>query len=559
VRTIRRTRADALVASCFVAAAVLVLIRVWADPDGRTLADGGQDPYQWESFLDVMAHAVVHGHNPLYTDLLNHPDGANLLANTTVAGLSVPLTPVTLMFGPATTYLLLLTLGMAGTAFAWYHVFSRDLVASRSAAVTGGAFCGFAPPVVSHANAHPNFVVLFVLPFIARQVFALGLLTAYQVALGGEILLLFATAIAVYLASWAIVRRSAVKPALRTMLPGGGIAVGVFLVTGGPLMWWQFYGPQSYTSLGHGVTGQDLLALVSFATRTLAGAAGDAGSLAMNATEQNAFLGWPLLCVLVGVVLWLRGEQHVRVLAATAGVMCLLSLGDHITVAHHDTGIPGPWRLLAKLPLYESVISSRAVLAALPAIGALLALAVDRLVPLLRYTGGDARRAVVGALAVVLGALLAIVPTPLAATDSPAVPAFITSGVWREYVRPGRTLVPVPVPSPYDATATRWQTAAGAQFALPEGYVLVPWANRQGGYGTFPRATSQLLGKVAGGETVPVGDRQRADAESDLRYWDADAVVLPDAAPHRAMLRHTLDELLGPGTRVEDVWVWRAP
>lgn len=571
-------RFDGAVAAGCLLLAVFVLCRAWADPTGRYLVDGGQDPFQWQSFFDHVAHAVVHGHNPLFTTLLNHPDGVNLAANTSTPGLSVPLAPVTLLLGPAVSYLLVLTGGLAGTAFAWYWTFSRNLVDSRVAAAVGGALCGFGPPMVSHANAHPNFVVLFVLPLIVHQVVgllrgvtgpaprewvrrgvSLGLLAAWQITLGGEALLLGATALAGYLLAWAALRRDAVRPALRRLPPGLGVALATCLVAAGPVLWWQFFGPQSYTSLRHGDGGLDLAALPAFAGRSLAGDPGAAATLSgYNPTEQNGFFGWPLLAVAIGVVAWRRREPQVRALAATAGLLCLLALGGHLVVAGHHTGVPLPWLVLAKLPLYDSVIASRFGLVALPALAALLALAVDRLLPVLRFGLADARAAALGGLLVLLAALAPIAPTPLATAAVPPVPALITSGDWREYVRPGRTLVPVPVPSVTDASTTRWQAAAGDGFALPAGYFLGPYGgDRTGSYGIYPRPTAQLLDAVAQTGTVPaIGADQRRAARADLRYWQADAVVLPSTAQHWAALTTTLNALLGPGRWRGDCWVW---
>ena len=141
------------------------------------------------------------------------------------------------------------------------------------------------------------------------------------------------------------------------------------------------------------------------------------------------------------------------------------------------------------------------------------------------------------------------------------MPALITSGAWHDYVRAGRTLVPVPVPSVADASTTRWQTAAGDRFALPAGYFLGPYgADRTGSYGIYPRPTAQLLDGVAQTGAVPeIGAGQRRAARLDVRYWQADAVVLPDTAPHPGALADTLTALFGPGLRRGGCWVWRMP
>jgi hypothetical protein len=59
---------------------------------------------------------------------MNAPNGVNLMANTGLLGLTVPLVPVTLLFGPVVTFTIMLTGGLAATAWAWYHVLSRHIV-----------------------------------------------------------------------------------------------------------------------------------------------------------------------------------------------------------------------------------------------------------------------------------------------------------------------------------------------------------------------------------------------------------------------------------------------
>ena len=47
----------------------------------------------------------------------------------------------------------------------------------------------------------------------------------------------------------------------------------------------------------------------------------------------------------------------------------------------------------------------------------------------------------------VVAALLPIFPTPLPTAERAPVPEFITAGHWRDCVRPGGVLVPVPLPT----------------------------------------------------------------------------------------------------------------
>jgi hypothetical protein len=144
----RWTRADTWTLLGFLGLAVFVVIQLWIDPNGRVLA-GNRDDHG--IFLFMLAHAerVVFDGAPLfYEDRLNVPVGVNMMANTSILALSLPLAPVTHFLGGGVTVALLITLGLSGTAFAWYWVFSRHLGRSPLASVIGAAWCGFAPAMV---------------------------------------------------------------------------------------------------------------------------------------------------------------------------------------------------------------------------------------------------------------------------------------------------------------------------------------------------------------------------------------------------------------------------
>lgn len=56
----------------------------------------------------------------------------------------------------------------------------------------------------------------------------------------------------------------------------------------------------------------------------------------------------------------------VRALAITGAVALLLSLGPWVPVPRTDVVLPGPWRLVVKLPLFESVIEGRVAMVCAP-------------------------------------------------------------------------------------------------------------------------------------------------------------------------------------------------
>ncbi|MVO86563.1 glycosyltransferase [Streptomyces sp. p1417] len=565
IRSLRR--ADLLALALFVAFAAVLYSARWTSPDHRYLPHSLQDQNQWEWFFEVTAHNVAHFQNPLFTDLQNAPDGVNLMANTVMLGLSVPLAPLTWALGPAVSLNVAMTLGLAATAFAWYWLIVRRLVRHRGAAATGAALAAFAPPMISHAHAHPNFIVLFMIPLIVdralrlcegqrvvRDGVVLGLFATYQIFLGEEPLLLAAMGMLLFTVAYAVLRRDVARAAWRPLARGTGIALAVCLPLVAFPLWWQFFGPQSYKSVLHGDNaGNSPLALLSFSERSLAGDAGTAASLSMNPTEQNAFYGWPLVVLAFLIVVWLWRQAVVRALAFTAVAAAFLSLGPKFRIPLTDTVLSGPWALLSDKPLFESVIESRVAMVCAPALGMLVALAVGRLAA----RGGALRYAGLGAVAL---ALLPLFPLPLKAVDRTEVPSFIADGTWKEYVdtAAGETLVPVPLPDPAGAEALHWQAVADLGFKLPGGYFNGPWGpDRIGIYGASPRNTSNLLRDIRNsGRPVRLSDAWRRAAQVDLRYWNAGVLVLAPQ-PGDTALRTTVDDLLGQRAKwVDGVWIW---
>ncbi|MER6980015.1 glycosyltransferase family 2 protein, partial [Streptomyces carpinensis] len=559
--------ADLLAVLGFLVMAVVLYSGRLVGPGHRYLPDSLQDQNQWEWFFAVTADSVAHLRNPLFTDLQGFPDGVNLMANTVMLGLSVPFAPVTLAFGPAVSLSVCMTVGLAATAAAWYWLIVKRVVRHRGAAFVGASLAAFAPPMVSHANAHPNFVILFMIPLIVdralrlcegtrvrRDGIVLGLLTTYQIFLGEEPLLLAAIGMTLFAAAYGAANREAARAAWRPLLKGLLIAGAVCLPIVVFPLYWQFAGPQSYRSVLHGDNaGNSPLALLSFAERSLfAGDAQRANALSLNPTEQNAFYGWPLVLLAFGIVVRLWEQTLVKALAVTAVGAAVLSLGPKFRLPMTDTVYPGPWALLAHKPLFESVIEGRVAMICAPALGMLLAVALARL-----STTRRVGTLYAGLLAVAL-ALLPLVPAPLKAVDRAPVPEFIADGMWKSHVRDGESLVPVPLPDPGAAEALHWQTAAHLGFKLPGGYYNGPWGpDRIGIYGASPRYTSNLLRDVRYTGVVPaIGKNWRDQAGQDFAYWHAGVLVLAPQ-PNDGPLRKAVTALVGrPGKWTGGVWVW---
>ncbi|WP_370517912.1 hypothetical protein [Micromonospora sp. MP36] len=586
----RPARADVLAIGAYVLLGVLVCLNYWGDVQHRVSSHLPTDHSWFEWLFAHGAYSVRHLENPLFTARQNAPDGVNMMANTSLLGVTLPLAPLTLLLGPQVMYALYLGAALSATAATSYWMLSRHLVRSRAAAFVGGVFLGFAPGIVHHANGQPNFVSNFLLPLIVARVLrlgepgrwlrngvALGLLVAYQIFINEEMLLLTALACLVIVVAYAVQRPRAARERAGTFLAALGVGGGLALLLAAYPIWFQFNGPQSYRGLQGGVFhnwGEDLMAFVTFARDTVAG--DEAVEQTIGLTEQNTWFGWPLVLVaLVALVLLVRRSLPARIVAVLVVVFTVAAIGPKVRFDGVETTVDGPWAYVPdNLPLVEMMMPTRLALVVTGAVGVLLALAWNGLagagrpaVPRPRAgeasaapspAAGRRRRWLRGlGYAAIVAALLPLFPRPLPAERLDPPPHFITAGGWRPYVPAGRTLVPVPIPSNVHGLPTlRWSALTRQEFPIPAGYFIGPNEKGEGVFGAPNRPTSTLIYATMDANKVPaITEEHRRQAVEDLRFWKASVVVL-GANPREAVLRDLMTALLGPPQRVDDVWLW---
>ncbi|MEV4810123.1 hypothetical protein [Micromonospora avicenniae] len=575
-RSARGPLIDVLAVLSFVALGFWVTARLWLDPRNG-IRDNRSDQAQFEWMMAHGARVVTQFAYPFHSDQMNVPEGVNLAANTSVLSVSLPLTPITLLFGPRTSFLLFLTFGMIVTGVAWYFLFSRVLVGSRGPAWLGAAFCAFAPAMVSHANSHPNIVSQFVVPLIIwrtlrlaerdrwlRNGVLLALVIIWQAFLNLEILLMAAIGLGVVLVIFAIGRPD-LRQRARPFLAGLGVAAAVAVVALAYPLYVQFFGPGSYTGLSRLIRGysSDLASFVAYSRESLAGNARTAEGLAKNPTEENSFFGWGLVVLVIALIWWLRRNLLALALAVLGLLFAVLSLGREVVFDGRETGVPSLWAPLEDLPILHSVVPTRWALALTPIIGLLLALGAECARKLAVRHSSARPRIRFWTVTVLAMALLPILPTPLPATHLNPIPSFVTSGAWRPYVAGGRSVVTLPLPDTNYAEPLRWSAVTRLEMPLARGYFLGPddrpHAEERGAalFTAPPRPTSSFFNVIRQtGAVPPITPQSRVNAVGDLRYWRAGVVIL---GPHRQAeaLRRGMTELTGiEPVFTRGVWLW---
>ena len=561
-------RSDLLAPLAYLVLAAWVLLGLLGNLRTGYLSQGVQDQQAFEWYFGAAAHNLASGSNPLFSDLQNAPDGVNLMANAAVLGLGIPLAPLTLLAGPSATFLVVELLGLALTASTWFWLFRRRLAVHPLAAAIGAGFVGFAPGMVSHANGHPNFVAQLLVPVIVDRVLrlaqgrrpvrdgvVLGLLAAWQVFIGEEVLLLTAAGLAigglVYLAHGRV--------PVRRMLPGLAVGAGVCLAVVAVPLWWQFAGPQSYGEIWHPPAGNDLAQLWGRATRSIGADPWASAALSMNRTEENSFFGIPLLLAAAAVVVLCRRRVLVQALGAVVVVSCWLSLGEEVVVNGSSTGLPGPWALFEGLPVLGNVLPTRFALVAVPALGALLAIGLEEVRRLAQRYGRHAHAALAVTSVAALVVLLPVLPTPLVVDQRAPMPSFFSDGTWKDWVDEGGSVLAAPAPWVADTRALEWQAQARWGFPVVAGYFVGPDSTtaRGGQYGSTPTALTQWMSDITTqGLTLDASPEQAEEFRQDLRHANVDVIVLPDARPEAPALLSSLTPVFGEPVHTGGVYAW---
>jgi hypothetical protein len=485
----------------YVLGAVTLTWRLWAAPASRMQVGDVTDVDLFAWFIRYSAESVAHGSLPaLVTTAMNAPHGINLMWNTSLLLPGVLLTPVTLLAGPQTTLTVLLTLGFAGSAASMFWVLRRWGVRIGPAAL-GGALYGFSPALLAAAVGHYHLEFAVLPPLLIDAMLRivtgrghpvkngvwLGLLAAAQFFIGEELLVDTVLASGVVLVVLVVMKPGAVAGQAGRSVAGLAVAAGIALVICAYALWLQFHGPLAQH--GNPWKGNHFrnraAAFVTPAGNMLLHTPSGAAAIARHpayVSEYVAYLGYPLLVLLIIAAIRYWRDLRIRVAAVSCAVLEILSLGG--TQVVRGTTVPPvllPWHWLANLPVVSQMLPDR--LSILADGLAAVVLAVSLHLALSAAQQPRWRRQVIPvALAAI--AVLPLIPLPLHTTQVAAVPAGYRAAFTRLALpRDARVLV-VPVPYGHVSEALRWYADTGYPGSMNGGYFIGP--NRHGkatGYG----------------------------------------------------------------------------
>lgn len=547
----------------FLSISVGLLINVWSSP--LTHIDGTQDALQSVWFMSWPPFALTHHHSPFTGTYMNYPPGINLLWNTSAIGPAILLWPVTAIWNAVLTYNVIMTASMAlAGAFAFIAI--RRYVPGVLAALPAAAIYAFSPYMMAHMTGHLHSVVsavtaplllLLLDELLLRQrmrTWVLGILLAvlevfqffsHEENFVTEIMvaLLLALVLALVFRSQVRERWPYIARTLAVTVPLGAVVLAYPVYV-------QLFGPGRVLGTIHDpdVYSTDLLNLLVpdylqfFAPP---GAQTMSNRFTGNASEWNAYLGFPLVLIALITIVRYWQVAVVRVSALVAALVTLLSLGPHLHVAGQITSIPLPWWVVARIPLIRDVLPARLGVYIYLAVGVVLAFALSRL-----FAARAGPLLASGAAAL---ALIPLVPSfPLRSVAVSAPEFFTSSSV--QAIPQGSVMLAIPWTSPdslQQMNALVWAAESHMRFRVIGGYFLNPPAAGQEGLHAF-------VDSLASSEPPPQLDAAGRDhILSLLRQNDVGVVVLGPVLQHAAA-RDLLTGLLGAQPRDvdgNDMWL----
>jgi hypothetical protein len=387
----RRRLGFASVIAVYLGLGVLANLPSWTGGVTHTMQCGGcGDSGQEVWFLGWAAHALTHLQDPLRTAWINYPWGVDLADNTSMPLAGIIGTPITLLFGPVATFNVLFSLAFAGSASAAFLLLRR-FTTWMPAAFVGGLLYGFSPYMVGQGEGHlflllvpvPPLVLLLMHETVVRQRWrwwlaglALGLLMIVQLGWSAELLACTVTVALIGVVVLAIARPRLVRA--RFGYAFKAIALG-FVVLAPFALWFAVVtrtGPEhlsgpvhpvallaglstdlggivvpsvnQHFSLGLAQTGTSFLGLTEAHHPPI-----------VDPAENGSYIGIPILLLLLVGLYRFRRDGLVLFSILMAALALVLSMGSHLHVWGHDTGVPLPFDVFTKLPFVESEVASR--------------------------------------------------------------------------------------------------------------------------------------------------------------------------------------------------------
>ena len=374
---------------------MLFLSHSLIDPTGSFPGfPGDAEQYMW--YLGLFWHAVLTGHNPFLTHLMNFPRGMNLMWNTSIVFEALVFGPLVPWIGSTATYNVWFLVNFLASGVLAQQLLGRFGV-RQSLAIAGGALVAMLPYITTQALSHISLITtapllagILLLTLAAQGAIRhpalfgglFGFVAAVQFYTLIEVLVSAALVLVLGLATSYFVARRALRQALARVWPSFAIsAAAVFLLLAGPGLYEMLLGPLRVFSAVQPtntyVTDMLNLILPTHAFLVQIPYVDPAHWFTGNYAEDNGYLGIPAILLIAWAARRLWQRQIAKLLVWSAGIMLVFSLGSHMHVAGVATPLPLPWLVFEHVPFVKDLLPDRLMLYVDLAVVVLMLLALE--------------------------------------------------------------------------------------------------------------------------------------------------------------------------------------
>ncbi|MDE1883995.1 MAG: hypothetical protein KGH70_08490 [Rhodospirillales bacterium] len=461
----------------------LFLSFIWFGSNGgwsTRYLGGGNDPITFMWLLKWWPFAIRHGLNPWWSRYIWYPSGYDLAWATSVPILALCAAPLTLSKGAVFAFNVLSVLSPGLSAWTAY-LLGREITRDDLASLFGGFFFGFSAYEYGQMLGHLNLDFICLVPLI--------LLLAVK-RFGGT-----------------ISRRWFITLLTILLFLEFGISMEIVasLLVLGAFVWaifWRFGEPedrQALWRLAFEVVASIfclLILTIPYAVSLMRGASTvppEINSVEFfsanllnfilptwperfgyfmvkplvdnftgNPAEQGAYLGIPLILILILTARQYWGERRLRALILSILLLILASLGPFLHITGKSTGIPLPWLPMTDLPLIKSALPTRFTMFVSLAAGITAAFWIAK-------SSGIASR--IGRIAFTALAALFLLPNPLAFawSNMPKLPAALAKPALSAQLGNKPNILVLPFAS--EGPGMAWQLEGNLDFTQSGGYV----------------------------------------------------------------------------------------
>lgn len=337
----------------------------------------GPDPISFIWFIRWWLFAIRYHLNPFFTDYVWYPHGLNLAWTTSIPLVALILWPVTVTAGPILAFNVATVMApalAAWTAFLLANYLSRRWLPSLFAEY----FFGFSSYELGQLMGHLNLILIFLVPLavllcvarlrgdITRRTFIPALAVVLTAQLGISVEILASLCLMGALAWWIFLRfsRPDEREALWRLAADIALTAPLAMLLASPFLYYLWQGMAHGQPFHTSPTDYSADPLNYFIPTSvnLIGAHihfGVAKYFTGELAEQGAYLGLPLITIIV----WYFHDHHRsaagRALLLTICLIAVLSMGPRLHLAEYLTPVRLPWRLFTKIPAIGQALPTR--------------------------------------------------------------------------------------------------------------------------------------------------------------------------------------------------------